>query len=132
MGNIDGVTRPRLGAQAGQMTQKYRLPAQPGEWINRGQKIPFQFEGRPFEGFSGDTLNTALWANGVRVLGRSFKYQRPRGIFSLAGTDSNVLLDDGTQTNLRGDCTPIYPEMMVCAVNTFGGRWPTSLVPGVL
>jgi sarcosine oxidase, subunit alpha len=103
------------------MTQKYRLPAQPGEWINRGQKIPFQFEGRPFEGFSGDTLSTALWANGVRVLGRSFKYHRPRGIFSLAGIDSNVLLDDGTQTNLRADRTLICPEMKVWAVNTFGG-----------
>ncbi len=63
----------------------------------------------------------ALWANGVRLLGRSFKYHRPRGIFSLANTDVNVLLEDETKTNIRGDVTPLSDNMDVKAVNTFGG-----------
>ena len=50
-----------------------------GQWINREQAVKFRFEGRTCHGYAGDTLSSALWAAGVRVLGRSFKYHRPRG-----------------------------------------------------
>ncbi|MCW5624098.1 MAG: (2Fe-2S)-binding protein, partial [Burkholderiales bacterium] len=65
----------------------FRLPPVPGEWIDRSRTIDFSFEGRPVNGFAGDTPSTALWADGVRVLGRSFKYHRPRGVLSLANHD---------------------------------------------
>ncbi|MFN9480876.1 MAG: 2Fe-2S iron-sulfur cluster-binding protein, partial [Betaproteobacteria bacterium] len=69
-----------------------RLPPQPGEWIDREQPLTFRFEGCEFTGFAGDSIASALAANGVRLLGRSFKYHRPRGLLSVAGHDVNALM----------------------------------------
>ena len=98
-----------------------RLARQDHEWINRDRPIRFRFEGRAYQGFGGDTLSSALWANGVRMLGRSFKYHRPRGIFSCAGHDANVIVEDRLRTNLRGDTLAIADDLDVWAVNTRGG-----------
>ena len=95
-----------------------RLAPQDHEWINRDRPIRFRFEGRDYEGYDGDTLSSALWANGVRMLGRSFKYHRPRGIFSHAGHDANVMVEDRARTNLRGDTLAIADGLDVWAVNT--------------
>ncbi|MGH7139654.1 MAG: FAD-dependent oxidoreductase, partial [Pirellulales bacterium] len=108
VGGVTGITR-------------HRLPPQPGEWIDRGQPLRFRFEGCTYYGLAGDTISSALAANGVRLLGRSFKYHRPRGIFSLANHDVNVLVSDGTRTNLRADVTPLWEGAELTAVNTFGG-----------
>ena len=48
--------------------------------IDRGTPVTFTFDGRTYNGFAGDTLASALLANGVHLVGRSFKYHRPRGI----------------------------------------------------
>ena len=69
-----------------------RLPPQPGEWIDRNTVLAFTFEGRAYQGFAGDSISSALAAAGVRVLGRSFKYHRPRGLLSLANHDINALI----------------------------------------
>ncbi len=98
-----------------------RLPPCAGEWIDRNRTIEFRFEGVTYQGYAGDVLSSALWANGVRMLGRSFKYHRPRGIYSLAGHDANVMVENGAETNLRGDRLLITPGMDVRAVNTVGG-----------
>ena len=98
-----------------------RLTAQSGEWIDRSCPVEFQFEGQTYSGFQGDVLSSALWANGVRMTGRSFKYHRPRGPYSLANCDVNVMVEDGTRTNIRGDSLPIASGMKLHAVNTFGG-----------
>ena len=98
-----------------------RLPKQPGEWIDRDRSIRFHFEGKEYSGFAGDTISSALWANGVRVLGRSFKYHRPRGIFSLSGADANAMMQWGDRPNIRADVTPIEEGMVLHAVNTRGG-----------
>jgi sarcosine oxidase subunit alpha len=98
-----------------------RLPPRDGEWIDRGQPVDFRFEGHSYHGFAGDVLSSALWANDVRMLGRSFKYHRPRGVYSLANHDINVLVEDGERTNMRGDVLLISPGLEVRAVNTFGG-----------
>ena len=98
-----------------------RLPPQPNECIDRARSIAFRFEGTDYRGFAGDMISTALWANGVRMLGRSFKYHRPRGIYSLAGHDANVIVQDAHQTNLRGCMVPVEEGMELHAVNTFGG-----------
>ncbi|HYZ62486.1 MAG TPA: 2Fe-2S iron-sulfur cluster-binding protein, partial [Acetobacteraceae bacterium] len=58
--------------------QTHRLGV--GGLIDRTQPVPFTFDGRAYAGFAGDTLASALMANGVRLLGRSFKYHRPRGL----------------------------------------------------
>jgi len=98
-----------------------RLPPQPGEWIDRSRPLQFKFEDRSYAGFVGDTITSALAANGLRLLGRSFKYHRPRGIYSLANHDVNVLVEDRTRTNIRGDVTPLWADADLKSVNTFGG-----------
>lgn len=98
-----------------------RLSPVNGEWINRQQRIDFTFEGRRYWGYEGDTISSALWASGQRILGRSFKYHRPRGILSMANHDINALMQDGQKLNVRGDVTPLTPGMTLEAVNTFGG-----------
>jgi sarcosine oxidase, subunit alpha len=98
----------------------------PSEWIDRDQAISFTYEGSHYRGYRGDTITSALWASGQRVLGRSFKYHRPRGILSLANHDINALMQaDPAQTsqylNLRADVTPLESELRLEAINTFGG-----------
>ncbi|QID17112.1 FAD-dependent oxidoreductase [Nitrogeniibacter mangrovi] len=97
-----------------------RLPAIRGEWIDRARPVEFRFEGRSFAGYEGDTVSSALWAADVRVLGRSFKYHRPRGVLSLANHDTNAIHQWGDMPNLRADVTPLVTGMDLKAVNTFG------------
>ena len=96
-----------------------RLPEQRGEWITRGKTLRFRFEGRDYEGLEGDTIASALWANGVKVLGRSFKYHRPRGILSAANHDVNAMMQSGSVPNVRADATLLVAGMELTAVNTF-------------
>jgi sarcosine oxidase subunit alpha len=111
----------------------YRLPPVPGEWIDRARTRAFTFEGRRYEGFAGDTITSALAASGVMILGRSFKYHRPRGILSFANHDVNALFQMGGVPNVRGDVVALEQGMSIAAVNTFGGvmrdraRWMNSL-----
>jgi sarcosine oxidase, subunit alpha len=98
-----------------------RLTQQTGEWINRKKIIKFTFEGEAFTAFEGDTITSALWAAGQKVLGRSFKYHRPRGVLSLANHDVNILMTDGLDTNIRADVVEVKNGMVLQAVNTVGG-----------
>jgi sarcosine oxidase, subunit alpha len=98
-----------------------RLEPIAGEWIDRSRTLSFEFEGRRYIGYAGDTVTSALWASGVHVLGRSFKYHRPRGVLSLADHDANALMAGGSALNLRADVTPVEAGMRLGAVNTFGG-----------
>jgi sarcosine oxidase subunit alpha len=97
-----------------------RLPSQPGEWIARDRPLTFRFEGRDCVGYAGDTVASALAANGVAVMGRSFKYHRPRGLLSAANHDVNAMMQWGGTPNLRADATPLEAGMDLKAVNTFG------------
>ncbi|MDI1309436.1 MAG: 2Fe-2S iron-sulfur cluster-binding protein [Methylotenera sp.] len=99
----------------------FRTPKQVGEWVNRTKKINFTFEGEEFSAFEGDTISSALWAAGQKVLGRSFKYHRARGVLSLANHDVNVLVTDGIDTNIRADVVEVKNGMVLTAVNTSGG-----------
>lgn len=98
-----------------------RLPKQSGEWINRSKPVKFTFEGQAYTGFEGDSISSALWANSERVLGRSFKYHRPRGVLSLANHDINAMVTDGVDTNIRADVVAVKSSMQLTAVNTDGG-----------
>jgi 2Fe-2S iron-sulfur cluster binding domain len=64
----------------------HRLDAHAGEWLDRSVALRFTFEGREYQGYSGDTISAALAAAGVPYVARSFKYHRPRGILSFAIT----------------------------------------------
>ena len=102
-----------------------RLAQRPGEWIDRAKPIAFSFEGRQHSGFAGDTLTSALMANGVRTLGRSFKYHRRRGTLSAANHDANAIVQivSGGRSipNARADVLPIAEGLEARAVNTQGG-----------
>lgn len=67
--------------------------------VDREKYLPFTFDGRNYSGLAGDTLASALLANGVRLIGRSFKYHRPRGIFSAGVEEPSALvtLHEGTR-----------------------------------
>ena len=102
-----------------------RLPPVAGERIDRSQAVEFAFAGKPLRGYRGDTISSALAANGVRVLGRSFKYHRPRGLLSAAGHDANTLVQvhcgERSVPNVRADVVPVDSGWRVSAVNTRGG-----------
>ncbi|HEX7811113.1 MAG TPA: (2Fe-2S)-binding protein, partial [Burkholderiales bacterium] len=98
-----------------------RLAPVTGEWVDRAVRIDFQFEAEPLHGLAGDTITSALAASGVKVIGRSFKYHRRRGVLSLANHDVNALLQDGPELNVRGDVAPLRKGMRLASVNTFGG-----------
>ncbi|MEI9984807.1 MAG: sarcosine oxidase subunit alpha family protein [Aliidongia sp.] len=66
-----------------------------GGLIDRGRPLRFRFEGRDYQGFAGDSLASALLANGVGVVGRSFKYHRPRGLLSAGVDEPNALMQLG-------------------------------------
>jgi len=89
------------------MKQEYRLSKL--GYINREKKISFKFNGKIFFGYQGDTLASALLANGVHLVGRSFKYHRPRG-FLAAGVDepnAKVQLNSGVKSEPNALATEI-------------------------
>lgn len=98
-----------------------RIGKKPGEWINRETVLKFSYEGKEFTAYEGDTISSALWAAGEKVLGRSFKYHRARGVLSSANHDVNVLMTDGVDTNIRADVVAVKDGMKLEAVNTIGG-----------
>ncbi len=98
-----------------------RIAKKRGEWINRDKPLTFEYEGQVVNGYEGDTISSALWAAGIRVLGRSFKYHRARGLLSFANHDVNALMTDGEDTNIRADVWPVSQGMTLSAVNTDGG-----------
>ena len=97
-----------------------RLPPQSGEWIDRSEEISFSFEGLTFTGFGGDVIASALAANGIRMLSRSFKYRRPRGILTMAGQDANTLVQLPGEPNVLADRHPIAPGLEVMGQNYTG------------
>ena len=82
------------------MTQSYRL--EKAGLINRDKKISFNFNGKKLFGYEGDTLASALLANGVHLIGRSFKYHRPRGLFGAGVDEPNAKL----QIKINGHSEP--------------------------
>ena len=80
--------------------------------IDQQHKISFTFDGKPYTGYAGDTLASALLANGVHLVGRSFKYHRPRGILSAGSEEPNALIRLGkgayAEPNLRATQIEIF------------------------
>ena len=95
-------------------------PAQGGA-VDRGRPLSFTFDGKPYLGFAGDSVASALLANGVRVVGRSFKYRRPRGIWGAWTEEPNAIVDitrEGKTTpNLRATTERLENDIAVRSVN---------------
>ena len=87
-----------------------RLPEHPSHQIDRSNLIKFKFNGRTYPAYAGDTIASALWAAGVKMLGRSFKYHRPRGAFAFTSGDSNTLVRVNDEPNVRASVKRVEPE----------------------
>ncbi|MEZ5832278.1 MAG: 2Fe-2S iron-sulfur cluster-binding protein [Dongiaceae bacterium] len=97
-----------------------RLPAPFGAWIDRTETVAFTFEGMEIEGLAGDTIASALLANGQSMISRSFKYHRPRSVLTMAGQDSNTLVQVGDEPNCLADKRRVEHGLKVEAQNYFG------------
>lgn len=97
----------------------WRLPS--GGGIDRDRPLGFTFDGQTLTGFEGDTLASALLASGPRILGRSFKYHRPRGLWGMGGEEPNAILDvtgpDGFTPNVRATQMRLREGMALASVN---------------
>ena len=89
------------------MAQSNRLAI--GGTIDRARPLNFSFNGHHMQGYAGDTLASALIANGVQIVGRSFKYHRPRGIMAAGSEEANALvqLETGARTLANQQATRI-------------------------
>ena len=101
-------------------------PRRGARWIDGEQRRRFTFDGRAYEGLAGDTLASALLANGVHLTGRSFKYHRPRGIFGAGSEEPNALV------TVRRDAARVTPNLRATQVELYDGliaesqnRWPS-------
>ena len=90
-----------------------RLAAPFGSLIDRNAPVSFTFEGRPYAGFVGDTVASALAANDTWLISRSFKYHRPRGILTMSGDDGNTMVQVGQEPNVLADTLPIHEGLTV-------------------
>ena len=103
--------------------QSFRLDS--GGRVNRDRLLSFVFNGRTYSGYEGDTAASALLANGVHLVGRSFKYHRPRGIVGAGLEEPNALLQVGTGAhttpNLRATEVQLSDGVVLKSVNC----WPS-------
>ncbi len=98
----------------------------PGKGLNQGAKpITFSFNGRHMMGLEGDTLAAALLANDVHLMGRSFKYHRPRGVLTAGSEEPNALVTTGTggeqDPNVRATQQEIFEGLEARSQNC----WPS-------
>src|SRR5947207_9165083 len=101
----------------------FRLPA--GGLIDRSSNLTFSFDGKAYSGHQGDTLASALIANGVHLMGRSFKYHRPRGVIAAGAAEPNALVElrEGgrREANTRATVIELYDGLVAKSQN----RWPS-------
>lgn len=97
-----------------------RLDPPYGLLLDRSRPMGFTFENRRYEGCAGDTIASALAANDVWLLARSFKYHRPRGVLSMSGDDANVLVQLPGEPNVPADVRPLTDGLNVMGQH-YGG-----------
>jgi sarcosine oxidase, subunit alpha len=112
-----------------------RLPPQPGERIDRALQVSFSFDGRPHTGLDGDTIASALAAEGLQTFSRSFKYHRRRGLMCCAGHCPNCLVAVDGASGVRACTEPLREGMRVEHMNalpslSFDVMRATDLVGG--
>jgi len=104
------------------MTQSHRLS---GGQIDRNTTLKFTFDGKSYDGHPGDTLASALLANNVRLMGRSFKYHRPRGPLTAGSEEPNAIVElrsgDRQEPNTRATTAELYDSLVAKSQN----RWPS-------
>src|SRR5579871_3830590 len=104
------------------VTAAFRLPPPAGLLIDRERPLSFRFEAQSYQGYQGDTIASALAANGVALLSRSFKYHRARGLIGATGLDGNTLVQLEGEPNVPADRRPLKEGLEV-----FGQHYRGSL-----
>jgi sarcosine oxidase subunit alpha len=105
------------------MTQKNRI--QSGGRIDRSKPVTFTYNGKTYEGFQGDTLASAILANGISVVSRSFKYSRPRGIVAAGAEEPNAILQLGaTEATQVPNVRATQQELFDGLVSQTTNGWP--------
>ncbi|QBF31213.1 sarcosine oxidase subunit alpha family protein [Thalassococcus sp. S3] len=93
--------------------------------VDRSRTVTFSYDGHRYEGFAGDTLASALLANDVRLVARSFKYHRPRGILTAGSEEPNALMTIGQgaaqEPNVRATVQELYEGLEARSQNA----WPS-------
>ncbi|MDB0033649.1 2Fe-2S iron-sulfur cluster-binding protein [Alphaproteobacteria bacterium] len=100
------------------------LNNQNSPFVHFHQRINFQFDGKKYYGYKGDTIASALLRHGIKIIGRSFKYHRPRGIYTCGIEEPNALvqiISEHSEPNVRATIKKIYEGMEVESQN----RWPS-------
>ena len=96
-----------------------------GRLLNKSKQVTFSFNGKQFTGFEGDTLASALLANDQMLMGRSFKYHRPRGVVASGAEEPNALVNLGKggkfEPNQRATTTELYDGLTCTSQN----HWPS-------
>ena len=105
------------------MTQAFRLAS--GGRIDREAPLRFLFDGHAYDGFAGDTLASALLANGIHLVARSFKYHRPRGIFALGVEEPNALVETGIGAGVEPNARATMVEVTDGLIANSQNRWPS-------
>ncbi|RGP36584.1 sarcosine oxidase subunit alpha family protein [Pseudotabrizicola alkalilacus] len=93
--------------------------------IDRTRPVTFRFDGRAYAGYKGDTLASALIANDVRVVGRSFKYHRPRGILTAGSEEPNALVEIVGPANQTPNTRATVQELFEGLAARSQNRWPS-------
>lgn len=99
-----------------------RLPA--GGRVDRNHRLTFSWDGKPLDGYAGDTLASALLANGEQVLGRSFKYHRPRGIMSAGVEESGAMVSIGEGSRHEPNVKATTQELFEGLIANGQNAWP--------
>ncbi len=105
------------------MAQRYRLSK--GGRIDRDRLIDFTYDGRKLQGYQGDTLASALIANGRHLVGRSFKYHRPRGFLAAGAEEPNALMQIGTGARTVADVKATQVELYQGLTASPVNAWPS-------
>jgi glycine cleavage system aminomethyltransferase T/NADPH-dependent 2,4-dienoyl-CoA reductase/sulfur reductase-like enzyme len=103
----------------------FRAPPPAGSRIDRTQPLRFTFDGVAYEGYRGDTLASALLANGVHLVARSFKYHRPRGIYAAGSEEPNALVRVGSGARATPNTRATEIELFDGLVAESQNRWPS-------
>ena len=106
------------------MQKNFRVKS--SNFIDETTRVSFKFNGKNYHGFKGDTLASALLANGIHLVGRSFKYHRPRGIMTAGSEEPNAIVQVGndkaiTEPNVRATEVEIYNGLEATSQNC----WPS-------
>jgi sarcosine oxidase subunit alpha len=105
------------------VSQEYRRAE--GGQIDRSKPLSFTFDGKTYQGYEGDTLASALLANGVHLMGRSFKYHRPRGVLTAGSEEPNAIVELRTgarkEPNTRATTIELFDGLVANSQN----RWPS-------